>query len=89
MLTLTLIDADDLAHVIARVSPIAGVQDHRSTRCGRPARQIGELTGWTLAQVTPGNGCHVCLPGLAHPLAAVWAQCRRWDDNANADLVRI
>jgi hypothetical protein len=32
----------------------------------------------------PGqSACHVCIPREAHPLAAVWDLCARWDANAN------
>lgn len=86
--TLTVIAADDLVHVVAGQSPLAGNQECRSTLCGRRTQPIAVL--WDVApdHVPPGDGCPICLPALAHPLAMVWLQCRRWDDNANADLVR-
>lgn len=47
---------------------------HRFTVCGKP------VEGWC---APAGPACHVCLPDEVHPLAAVWALCRRWDENAN------
>lgn len=48
------------------------------TECGRhPAAEAP-------SPVSKGSGCHVCLPDFAHPLAEVWAFCRRFDLDANA-----
>lgn len=57
----------------------------RMTLCGRRR----PLSQKHIAQVVqPGQGCHVCLPSHAHPLARVWATCRAWDEDANANTGR-
>lgn len=50
------------------------------TRCGR-----FPISAPALPDIP---ACHICLPHLAHPLAAVWENCRRWDANYNAELHR-
>lgn len=71
---------DDLVH-IAHHSP-SGVRSSQRrptlTECGRDAGAEAP------SPVSKGTGCHICLPDFAHPMAAVWAACRRMDANADA-----
>jgi hypothetical protein len=74
------IDADDLVHVVARREATARGDAPDVAVCGRQI--VAHLdTGYVPDDYA---GCHVCLPSLAHPLAEVWATCRRWDADANA-----
>lgn len=74
------IAADDLAHVVARRESTARGDAPDVAVCGRQAvafLDVGYVPDDT-------EGCHLCLPSLAHPLAGVWDSCRRWDADANA-----
>lgn len=48
------------------------------TACGK--RRIGPPD----ALADTDRCCHECLPTRAHPLAAIWAACDRWDAAYNA-----
>ena len=70
-------------HTWRQVVVTSETDDHRHTRA------TSELTycGRRVCFDDPGDdwpACHVCLPDLAHPLAAVWSMCERWDANSNA-----
>lgn len=64
---------DDLRHA-RYVGDVARPFAERFTVCGK------RIAG-TLAD---GPACHICLPAEAHPMAEVWAMCRRYDDRFNA-----
>jgi hypothetical protein len=78
---LCLIAEDDLVHeAVTYPSRVPRRRDHRVTACG-----LHPLS-WVPGPVRRGTGCSTCLPYAAHPLAAVWAVCRRYDADANAGL---
>jgi hypothetical protein len=74
------IAADDLVHRVAHRDSHARGGAPDVALCGR---QVLAYLPHALP-VDDGDGCHVCLPSLAHPLAEVWDTCRRWDADANA-----
>jgi hypothetical protein len=77
---LCLIAEDDLMHeTVTYTHGHPGRTRHRTmTECGRypELHQTGP--------VAEGEGCPVCLPDFAHPLAGIWAACRRFDADVNA-----
>ena len=73
-MTLCVIEDDDLVHVVAAKDSLARGRGQTAAVCGRAALAL--LAGDVVRQ---GEGCHVCLPQRAHPLAAVWDACRRLD----------
>jgi hypothetical protein len=74
------IDADDLVHRVAHRDSLARGSAPDAALCGRPVAAHLDNDH----PVEAGDGCHVCLPSLAHPLAEVWDSCRRMDADANA-----
>lgn len=80
MLNLCRIEADDLLHTIATRERHARGHAPDVAVCGRQIVSYVERS----TPLMDGEGCHVCLPLFAHPLAAVWATCRRWDADVNA-----
>lgn len=82
MPAMVIAEEDDLRHLPAA--------DFRHRRAGRPA-DLTLCGRHAIPGVDPHpdtEACHVCLPDEAHPLAGVWEQCRRWDEEANAWMDR-
>lgn len=71
-------ETDDCRHVV-----VVGFGTSRNwlTRCG-------QRVAW---DANPGDdwpACHICLPREAHPMAAVWRMCERWDRDYEAASTR-
>lgn len=74
------IAADDLVHRVAHRDSLSRGSAPDAAVCGRPVVAYLDHDH----PVEAGEGCHVCLPSLAHPLAPVWDGCRRMDADVNA-----